>query len=120
MEKIENEVRECSSLEVLAVYDTINVITGKWKLPILNALQYGKKRFNELEREIPKISPKMLSKHLKDLEENGMVTRSVQNAVPIIVEYELSKSGKSFSKLLDVLMEWGLQHRQSTISEIGK
>lgn len=111
-----DEVRQCSSLEILAVYDTINVVMGKWKLPILNALLYGKKRFNEFEREIPKITPRMLSKELKDLEANGMVKRTSFKTVPAIVEYELTKSGESFSTLLDALMDWGLKHRQN-ISE---
>lgn len=110
-----NDVRKCSTLEILAVNDTINVVVGKWKLPIIGVLLFGKKRFNEIEREIPKITPRMLSKELKDLEANGMVKRTSFNAVPVVVEYELTKSGDSFSIVLDALMEWGLKHRQNVL-----
>ena len=70
------QVKQCSSSFVLAVNDTLNVITGKWKLPIIGSLIYGKKRFRELEREIPRITPRMLSKELKELEINGIVIRT--------------------------------------------
>ena len=109
-----NVVRQCSTLEILAVNDTINVLVGKWKLPIIGVLLFGKKRFNEIEREIPRITPRMLSKELKDLEINGMVKRTSFDTVPVVVEYELTKSGESFSIVLDVMVEWGLKHRQNT------
>ncbi|NIK73587.1 DNA-binding HxlR family transcriptional regulator [Thermonema lapsum] len=76
------QVKKCSETFVLAVNDTMNVINGKWKLPIIGSLLYGKKRFKELEREIPKITPRMLSKELKDLELNGIVKRTVYDTKP--------------------------------------
>ena len=109
------QVKKCSATFVLAVNDTMNVISGKWKLPIMGSLLYGKKRFKELEREIPKITPRMLSKELKDLEVNGIVTRTVYDSIPVTVEYELTKSGESFKEVLEVMVEWGLQHRKRTI-----
>jgi DNA-binding HxlR family transcriptional regulator len=109
------KVKKCSGTFVLAVNDTINVINGKWKLPIIGSLLYGKKRFKEMEREIPKITPRMLSKELKDLEVNGIVTRTVYSSIPVVVEYELTKSGVQFKKVLDVMVEWGLQHRKWTM-----
>jgi len=122
-------IKQCSSTYVLAVNDTFNVINGKWKLPIMGSLLYGKKRFKELEREIPKITPRMLSKELKDLEVNGIITRTVYNTTPVTVEYELTESGDSFKMVLDVMVEWGLQHRkkmfgktpqrQSALEEVG-
>ncbi|WP_257670948.1 winged helix-turn-helix transcriptional regulator [Parapedobacter tibetensis] len=111
------EVKKCSATYILAVNDTMNVINGKWKLPIMGALLFGKRRFKELEREIPKISPRMLSKELRDLEANGIVSRTVHNGMPVIVEYELTESGHSFKKVLDVMVEWGLQHRKRTIGD---
>ena len=62
---------------ILPVRDTLDVLSGKWKLPILGALIFGKKRFKEIEREIPQITARMLSKELKDLEMNELVTRTV-------------------------------------------
>ena len=111
------KVKKCSGEFVLAVNDTMNVLNGKWKLPIIGSLLYGKKRFKELEREIPKITPRMLSKELKDLEVNGIVTRTVYDSIPVTVEYELTKSGGSFKDVLDVMVEWGLQHRKRIIGK---
>jgi DNA-binding HxlR family transcriptional regulator len=111
------QVKKCSGTFVLAVNDTMNVINGKWKLPIIGSLLYGKKRFKEMEREIPKITPRMLSKELKDLEVNGIVKRTVYDTKPVTVEYELTPSGESFKKVLDVMVEWGLQHRKSIIGK---
>lgn len=105
---------------MLAVNDTMNVLNGKWKLPIIGSLLYGKKRFKELEREIPKITPRMLSKELKDLEVNGIVTRTVYDSIPVTVEYELTKSGNSLKTVLEVMVEWGLQHRKRFIGKKEK
>ncbi|AOW20145.1 winged helix-turn-helix transcriptional regulator [Urechidicola croceus] len=109
------EVKRCSIQYVLALKDTLNVISGKWKLPIIGSLMYGKKRFKELERNIDKISPRMLSKELKDLEVNGIVKRTVYNTIPVTVKYELTESGKSLHRVLDVMVEWGVEHRERTL-----
>ena len=99
------QIKMCSSSFVLALNDTVQVLNGKWKLPIIGSLFFGKKRFKELEREIPGITPRMLSKELKDLEMNGIVTRTVYDTIPVTVEYELTKSGRSFSKVLEETQE---------------
>lgn len=111
------QVKQCSSTYVLAVNDTMNVISGKWKIPIIGSLLFGKKRFKEMEKDIPKITPRMLSKELKDLEVNGFVTRTVYNTIPVTVEYELTKSGERFIKVLDMMVGWGLQHREGVIGK---
>jgi DNA-binding HxlR family transcriptional regulator len=111
------QVKKCSGTYVLAVNDTLNVIHGKWKLPIIGSLHFGKKRFKELAREIPKITPRMLSKELKDLEVNGIVTRTVQGTIPVTVEYELTKSGESFNDVLEAMVRWGLQHRKNAMGK---
>lgn len=107
------EVKECSSQFVVAINDALNVISGKWKLPIIGSLLYDKKRFKELESDIERITPRMLSKELKELELNGIVRRTVYNTIPVKVEYELTESGKSLRKVLDTMVEWGLEHRQT-------
>ena len=106
------KVKSCSEQFVLAINDTLNVISGKWKLPIIGSLLYGKKRFRELEKEISRITPRMLSKELKDLEVNGIVTRTVYDSFPVIIEYELTTSGKTLHQVLEVMIKWGLQHRK--------
>ena len=107
--------RACSTEYVLALNDTLNVMSGKWKLPIIGSLMFGKKRFRELERDIPRITPRMLSKELKDLEMNGMVSRTVYDSIPVTVEYELTKSGLTLTSVLDTMMEWGVVHRKENM-----
>lgn len=115
LQKSIDRARTCSTEYVLAINEAINVMSGKWKLPILASLMFGKKRFKELERDIPGITPRMLSKELKDLELNGMVRRTVYNTTPVMVEYELTPSGLSISEVLDKMMEWGMRHRQAVM-----
>lgn len=111
------ESKSCPIKFVLAINDTMNAISGKWKLPIIGTLLFGKKRYTEMERSIPKITPRMLSKELKELEMNGIVKRTVYNTTPVTVEYELTDSGKSIGEVLDKMIEWGLEHRKAAISE---
>ena len=117
LKSLEN-VKKCPVSYVLAIQDTLNAFQGKWKMPIIGTLLFGKKRFKEIEREIKKITPRMLSQELKDLEANGIISRSVYNTTPVTVEYELTDSGKHLNGVLEAMIEWGLQHRQSNIMEI--
>jgi DNA-binding HxlR family transcriptional regulator len=110
------EAKSCPVKFVLAINDTMNVISGKWKLPIIGTLLFGKKRYMELERSIPRITPRMLSKELKELEMNGIVKRTVRDTIPVTVEYELTESGKTIGEVLDKMIEWGLQHRKAAIA----
>lgn len=113
------ETKACSIQFVLAVNDTLNVISGKWKLPIIGSLLYNKKRFTEIQRNIPRITPRMLSKELKELELNGIVNRVVYDTLPVTVEYELTSSAQSLSEVLDKMVEWGLKHRRNTMKKAG-
>lgn len=111
------DFKSCPIQYVLHINDTLNVISGKWKLPIIGSLLCGKKRFTEIQRNIPKITPRMLSKELKELELNGMIVRKVYDSIPVSVEYELSESGKSITEVLDKMIEWGIEHRMSVFSK---
>ena len=113
LEAGENKI--CTSSLVLALNDTMNVLSGKWKLPIIGSLVAGKKRFKEIERTVPGLTPRMLSKELKELEVNGIITRTVYNTIPVSVEYELTSSGYSLKQVLEVMVEWGTLHRQTMI-----
>lgn len=107
----------CPMNYVLAVNDTLNVINGKWKLPIIGSLLFEKKRFTEIQKNIGKITPRMLSKELKELELNGIVLRKVYDSTPVIVEYELSDSAKKLNEVLDKMVEWGMFHRQQELKK---
>lgn len=106
-----HEKNKCAE-HALPVQDCLDVISGKWKLPILGSLMDGKKRFKELERAIPHITPRMLSKELRDLEMNQLVKRTVYDTVPVMVEYEMAPYGHSLRKVLNEMNEWGTQHRK--------
>lgn len=110
-------IADCSTSYILAVNDTINVLSGKWKMSVMACLFFGKKRYSEIEKEIPKINSRMLSKELRDLEANGIVKRTVYDTVPVSIEYELTKSGHAFRRVLDVMLEWGLEHRYNTMGK---
>lgn len=110
------DVKSCPIQFVLAINDTLNVIHGKWKMPILGSLIFGLNRFGEIQKNIPKITPRMLSKELKDLEANGIVERKVYDTTPVKVIYELTPSGKKLSGVMDKMLEWGLDHRSTTLS----
>jgi len=88
---------------------TLEVLGGKWKLLILCHLncEPGPMRTSELKRAIPDITQKMLTQQLRELEEDGIILRTVYNQVPPKVEYELSEFGQSLNSILDQLDEWG-------------
>ena len=109
-----NVIKDCPHSFVRAVNDTMNVLTGKWKLPIMASLIFGKKRFRDIEREIPKITPRMLSKELRELELNGIVKRTVHDTIPVVIEYEFTESGRNVKSVLDSMGEWGMDHRKRT------
>lgn len=114
-----NDIKQCPRQFVLAINDTLNVMNGKWKMPILASLLYGKNRFKDIQENIDKITPRMLSKELKDLEMNGVVNRKVYDTTPIRIEYHLTESGKNIVNVLDAMVEWGIEHRQSTLKKVS-
>jgi DNA-binding HxlR family transcriptional regulator len=85
----------------------INVIGGKWKPVILHMLSSGSMRFGELKKNIPPVSQKMLTQQLRELEEDGIVRRTVYAEVPPRVEYALSETGVSLVPVIDALYRWG-------------
>jgi DNA-binding HxlR family transcriptional regulator len=88
--------------------DAIETIGGKWKSPILLSLGYqGTMRFGELQRVHDGIPAKTLSKELKDLEQNGLVKRTVLDTMPVTVTYEITPYGRTLEKVL----QWGVDHR---------
>lgn len=104
-------------IEIQPVMDALEVIGGKWKFPILYSLCSGKKRFKDLLEDIGKITPKMLSLELKDLELNGLVTRTAIATVPVTVEYDMTEYGLTLEPVLRHIQDWGKKHRQKIIRE---
>ena len=81
----DHDPKECTG-RLLPVRDALDILNGKWKIPIIVALMFGSKRFKLLHRNIEGITAKMLSKELKDLELNQLVTRTVYDSTPVAVE----------------------------------
>ena len=97
-----------------AIDDTMDMVSGKWKIHILGALlRSGPLRFMDLLREVDGVAAKMLSKELQDLELNHLVTRTVMNTKPITVEYEITEFGRTLSPIIDEMVKWGMKYRQS-------
>ena len=110
-----DKVQQCPRHYVLALTDTLNVMNGKWKLPIIASLLHGKIRFKDLQENIDKITPRMLSKELKELEINGIIERKVHNQTPVLIEYILTESGKNITSVIDSMIDWGMLHRTEAI-----
>ncbi|MBC9915398.1 helix-turn-helix transcriptional regulator [Chitinophaga varians] len=98
---------------IMPVRDALDVINGKWKLPIIIAISRGHKRFRDIERNIPKITSKVLSKELKDLEAHKLLKRSVFDSQPVSVEYTLTPYAATLNPVIDALYAWGTEHRKT-------
>ena len=91
----------------------LDVIRGRWKPLILWNLREGKKRYSDLRKAIPPITEKMLIQHLKQLEADQLVTRTVIEIMPPHVEYDLTASAKELLPALDTLAQWGLRYSET-------
>ncbi|RSK45845.1 winged helix-turn-helix transcriptional regulator [Hymenobacter perfusus] len=96
---------------VRPVRDVLELLAGKWKVPLLVALAVRSRKFNELERLLEGITPRTLSKELKGLEVNELVQRIVCATTPVTVEYSLTAYGDTFEDVIATLRSWGLTHR---------
>jgi len=105
---------------IAAIRDTLYVLSGKWKLPIIVALSGGAMRFKDLQRSLEEITPKILSKELKELELNEFVTRTVYATSPVTVEYALTKYSESLDSIIEEMRDWGLQHRKRLMNSSRK
>lgn len=99
--KIKISEKTCSLREVL------DIIGGKWAMPIIYILSKGKMRFKELERTVEGINTRMLVKELKNMEVNGIITREIFATVPPTVEYTLTSKGEKLLPSIVSLHNWG-------------
>lgn len=97
------------------VQDTLFVISGKWKLPILIAISQGSNRFRDIQRQVLPITTRVLTKELRDLEQNKLVIRTVYDTSPVLVTYDVSAYCKSLKPLVDEMILWGKNHRKKLI-----
>ncbi len=97
------------------IKDSLEVLSGKWKLQILSSLMFGNKRFGQISKELNGVTDKVLSKELKELETNHLVKRTVYDTFPPTVEYSITEHGKSLKSVLGELNRWGTKHRKKII-----
>lgn len=111
---------ECKA-SLVGIKDMQDIMSGKWKYLILASLYFiGKMKFMELQRQIEGIAPKVLSKELKDLEDNHIITRKVCDTKPITVEYALTDIGISFHTIILEMGKCGIEYRRRILSEFSQ
>jgi len=102
---------ETMSYETCPVTAALDVIGGRWKPVILFQIRDHAMRFGELRRKVPRVTQKMLTQQLRELERDGIVNRTVQNVVPPRVDYSLTPYGETLKPILLSLCDWGKKHR---------
>ena len=98
---------DVKSLPACPVETTLTLIGDKWKVLILRDLLGGARRFGELRRSVGGVSQKVLTAQLREMEDSGLLTRTVFPEVPPHVEYALTELGRSLKPILDAMWNWG-------------
>ena len=103
------------TLPACPVETTLMLIGNKWKVLIIRDLLTGTKRFGELKKSIGKVSQKVLTTQLRDMEESGLISRKVYAEVPPRVEYSLTDLGKSLQPILNAMLQWGTEYKEKKL-----
>lgn len=106
----------CKKAFVLAIKDALNVVSGKWKLAIVCTLLSGPKGFAQMERLLDAITPRMLSRELRELEINGVIVREHDAASSArFRKYALTPSGQKLEAVIFAFATWGQEHRALSV-----
>ncbi|HIY75500.1 MAG TPA: helix-turn-helix transcriptional regulator [Candidatus Sphingobacterium stercorigallinarum] len=97
---------------VRPVSDALSIISGKWKLPIIISISVGNERFTDIQNSIEGITPKVLAKELKDLEQNKLIARIVTADYPVRIRYKAEPYAETLTPVIYALKEWGENHRK--------
>jgi DNA-binding HxlR family transcriptional regulator len=92
------------------VQATSNILAGKWKVLIVWHLSFGPRRFAEIRDILPGVTEKMLAAQLRQLEADGIVSRTVSADVPLRVEYRLTAAGEDMIPVMEIMYGWGIKH----------
>ena len=113
-------MQEIKELPACPVETTLMLIGDKWKVLILRDLMPGTKRFGELKKSIGNVSQKVLTAQLRDMEENGLVSRKAYAEVPPRVEYSLTELGRSLKPIPDAMQDWGEGYKAQNGQNTGR
>ncbi len=109
---MKNETAECLAT-MKYMEDFLYVIRGKWKVLIILAILEGNERFRDIMRAVPNITAKMLSKELKEMEMNKLITRNEYSDFSVTVKYELTDYSKTLAPITHMMVDWGMKHREA-------
>ena len=104
------ELKNCNKEDGMALTEIADLFAGKWRFIILAILIVEDKRFTELQQLLPSITPRMLSKELKDLEMSGIVIRRTDNRNLVSISYSISSSARELEPVFMQLFEWAKRH----------
>ena len=103
------------TLPACPVETTLTLISDRWKVLIIRDLLSGTRRFGELKRSLGGVSQKVLTSQLRQMEESGLLTRTVYPEVPPRVEYTLTELGYSLRPVLEALRDWGEEYKSGGV-----
>lgn len=103
--------------EIVPIMDALYIINGKWRIPIMLTLMEGNKRFSEIQKEVQKITSKVLANELKEMELNGFVEKKTDNQSRAKTEYQLTDYSSSLEPIIKSLRDFGIQHRKKIRDE---
>jgi DNA-binding HxlR family transcriptional regulator len=92
------------------------VLGGKWRVPIINSICNGNHRFTMIFRSVPGITRRTLSKELKELETNYIITRNIISGFPDMVEYRTTDYSKTLATIITEMVRWGIEHKVKVVS----
>jgi DNA-binding HxlR family transcriptional regulator len=101
---------------VQPVRDALEVINGKWKLSIIISVGVGNERFTDIQDSIPGITPKVLAKELKELEQHKLIKRIVIEDYPVKIVYKTEEYAATLTPIIYALKEWGINHKKVIVS----
>lgn len=102
---------------VKPVRDALDIISGKWKLPIIISVSVGNERFTDIQNSIPGITPKVLAKELKELEQNELISRVVTADYPVKISYKAEPYADTLTPVIYALKDWGENHRKKLFGD---
>ena len=113
-----NKIHSSCLDTVKPVRDTLDVISGKWKLAIIISIGVGNDRFTDIQESIPGITPKVLAKELKELEQHKLIKRIITEDYPVKITYKHEPYAATLTPIIYALKDWGLTHREKIFNKL--